>query len=401
MEKQIRRHTLLIVAVAFSSFFALGMTNGAFAIAWGGIETDLGLMLSHSGIIIMANQIAYALSSSMVGKLYKYTWLENIDFLGILILSVGLLGIGLSSNFFVLLMFIFIMGIGSGLIDASISTYMTQFFSSRHLNWMYVFWGVGSTLSPLLMAHMVMNTSWRYGYISLAAILGGISIIVFVSLMLGVWNTTKDIEREKMRLEKAKNKGALKRRYLTKTWHQVAEVFTCFLNGGLDYAFVFFTAQIMSMRLGPEAATSFTSVYYFSMMLGSLFFGWIAKWKSNMFIIRCGLTLAIIGILIVMSTNSIIGMAFAGFGLGPIFPSLVHDTSNRFTPRVLSKLVGYEVAAFGAGTAIVFYLLSVLLPIIGMDKLFFISLSFAVCIFVINELLEKERKRSKEMTAAE
>ena len=397
IERRIKRHSFLIVAVAFTSFFAIGLPTGAFTIAWGGMELDLGLVLADSGTIIMVNTIAFAFSSSMLGRLYKHTWLENIDFFGTVILALGLLSIGLAPNLPVLVLASALAGIGAGLIDSSINTYMTQFYTARHMNWLYAFWGAGSTLSPILMAQMVIRFSWRAGYFSLAAILGVVSIIILISLASGIWKSTKDIEAANVHAAEEKATEPIKRRYLTKKWHQVVEVLTCFIYGGMDYTFVFFTTVIMESR-GVEFFALFPVIYYAFMMGGRMFFGWFAKWLSDMTTIRIGLGIAGAGVLVVLFTGNIAGMALAGFGFAPVFPSLLHDSSNRFAPRVLSRLVGYEVAAFGAGTAAIFYFLSLVLSYIPLDMLFPISLGLIATTFILNEILERARKHAKAVT---
>ena len=394
-QQTLKRNTFFIITVAFASFFTLGFTNGAFAVAWGSIEADLGLLLSHSGLIIMVNQVAYALSSSLVGRLYKYAWLEHIDFWGIFVMGAGLFGVAISPNFELLLLSVMVLGIGSGLIDSSISTYMTQFFSASHFNWMYVFWGVGSTVGPLLMAFMIGVNGWRAGYMALMSITAVVSTLVVVSFMTRAWDSTKDIERVKLAVENRARRNELKKRFLSKKRHQVGSVLTCFLSGGLDYTLIFFTAKLMAIRTGPEAATLFTTVYYFAMLLGNLVFGWVARYKNNLFLIRSGLIITMSGIVVLLLTNHVAGIALAGFGVGPVFPSLIHDTSNRYAPKILSRLVSYEVAAFGAGMAIGVYLLSHILPVIGLGYIFVICLTIAAAMFVNNEWLERERKRAK------
>jgi len=86
-------------------------------------------------------------------------------------------------------------------------------------------------------------------------------------------------------------------------------------------------------------------------------------------------------------TVGIVGMAIAGLGLGPLLPTLVSDTSNRFTPRIISKLVGYELAAFGAGIAVLFFLTSVVLSFTTYMALFPIVMAFVVLVFICNEIL--------------
>jgi len=80
-------------------------------------------------------------------------------------------------------------------------------------------------------------------------------------------------------------------------------------------------------------------------------------------------------------------MALTGFGLAPLLPTLVSDSSNRFNPQILSKIVGYELAAFGAGIAVLFFITSLVLEHVSLEALFPIGLSFVVLVFLCNEIL--------------
>jgi len=150
-----------------------------------------------------------------------------------------------------------------------------------------------------------------------------------------------------------------KKRYLSKKWHEAVEVLTFFFLGGTDYTVVFFTGTALMRTRGFHLAdvAIFSTIYYVGMTLGRLIFGWLAQWLKETTIIRASIALAAAGVLVLWFTSSIVGMALAGFGLGPLLPTLVSDTSNRFAPRTISKLVGFELAAFGAGIAVLFFLL--------------------------------------------
>jgi len=126
-----------------------------------------------------------------------------------------------------------------------------------------------------------------------------------------------------------------------------------------------------------------------------MFFGFAAKWLREVPIVRIGAAIAVAGIAALYFTSNVSGMALAGFGLGPMLPTLVSDTSNRFTPRVLSKIVGYELAAFGAGIAVLFFLTSQIMHFISYEALFPLALAFIVLVFLCNEVLARALKANR------
>ena len=128
-----------------------------------------------------------------------------------------------------------------------------------------------------------------------------------------------------------------------------------------------------------------------------MFFGWAAKWIKEVPIVRIGTVIALAGVVVLYFTSNVAGMALAGFGLGPMLPTLVSDSSNRFTPGVLSKIVGYELAAFGAGIAVLFFLTSQLMHFVSYEALFPLALAFIVLVFLCNEVLARAlHKNNKE-----
>jgi MFS family permease len=190
-----------------------------------------------------------------------------------------------------------------------------------------------------------------------------------------------------------------KRHYLGKKWHQVVEIMTFFFLGGTDYTLVFFMGAALVARgtQTPASVAVFSSVYYIAMTVARMFFGWVSKYFKEIIVIRSGIVLSILGIGLVYFTGHVAGMALIGFGLGPLLPTLVSDTSNRFEPRSISRIVGYELAAFGAGIAVLFFITSKLLHFVSYEKLFPLGLGFVVLVFICNEVLERERKNAMQL----
>jgi len=260
---------------------------------------------------------------------------------------------------------------------------MAKHFTARHNNWMHCFWGGGATLTPLIMSQMMVLFSWRAGYFLITGILGVVAIILLISMYKNIW-----IDDEG-NVQKESEKVVAKKRFLTKKWHQVVEILTFFFLGGTDYTLVFFTGMVLMERgLSLEAVALFPAVYYVCMTIGRMFFGWLAKWLREVPIIRIGAVIAFVGICVLYFTSHIVGMAMAGLGLAPLLPTLVSDTSNRFTPRIISKLVGYELAAFGAGIAVLFFMTSQILEHISIEALFPLAVGFVVLVSICNEILE-------------
>ena len=388
---QVKKNSIWLLGIILISYFVVGFPDGAFTVSWLGIADEIqGMTTAHTGYILVGYSVTYTLAGIILSRLTRVMKLQTVYLYGLVIMGAGFVGLALSPNFALVLTTITIYGFGTGLMASSMNSYMAKHFTARHNNWMHCFWGAGATLSPIIMGQMMAVLSWRAGYFAITGILGIVAVMLLISMYKKVW-----IEDESVRVESDNN--VEKKRYLTKKWHQVVEILTFFFLGGTDYTLVFFTGAALIARgyETTETVAIFSAVYYVSMTAGRMFFGWTAKWLKEVPIVRVGVIVAIGGIVVLYFTGNVAGMALTGFGLGPMLPTLVSDSSNRFTPRVLSKIVGYELAAFGAGIAILFFITSQLMHFVSYEALFPLGLAFIVLVFICSEVLAAALKKSE------
>ena len=402
--KKAAKHSIFLLPLILISYFVVGFPDGAFTVSWDAMELGLGLVTFHSGIILVGYSVTYTLAGVILARLNRFMRLQSVYLLGLVIMGLGFVGLAFSPNFTMLLITVTIYGFGTGAMAASMNAYMAKHFTAKHNNWMHFFWGSGAAVSPLIMGRLLIlefsqtyiygegyyitvhDYGWRAGYLVIAAIVGAVGLLLLLSMYRKVW-TNDDTATE----EQLEEKAGTKKRYLSKKWHEAVEILTFFFLGGTDYTVVFFTGTVLMRTRGFYLAdvAIFSTVYYAGMTLGRLIFGWLAQWLKESTIIRASIALAAAGVLVLWFTSSIVGIALAGFGLGPLLPTLVSDTSNRFAPRAISKLVGYELAAFGAGIAVLFFITSLALTYTTYEALFPIVLGFIVLVFVCNEILER------------
>src|SRR5690606_26152127 len=60
----------------------------------------------------------------------------------------------------------FVAGVGGGAIDAGLNAYGATHFSARTLNWLHAFFGLGTTIGPLIVpAVLDAGMIWRWSYL--------------------------------------------------------------------------------------------------------------------------------------------------------------------------------------------------------------------------------------------
>ncbi len=71
------------------------------------------------------------------------------------------------------------MGLGAGAVDASLNQFVAAHYTSRHMNWLHGFWGVGAATGPIIMGLALAGEGgWAegarhigYAQLALAAVL--------------------------------------------------------------------------------------------------------------------------------------------------------------------------------------------------------------------------------------
>ena len=394
MSNTVKKNSAWLLGIILISYFVVGFPDGAFTVSWLGISEDIpGMTTAHTGFILVGYSVTYTLAGIILSWLIKFMKLQTVYFWGLVIMGLGFIGLALSPNFALVLTAIAIYGFGTGVMASSMNSYMAKHFTASHNNWMHCFWGAGAAFSPIIMGQIMAVLTWRAGYFVITGILGGVAVILLISMSKKMWIDEQDEEAQDI-----EEGTTMKSKYLTKKWHQVVEILTFFFLGGTDYTLVFFTGAALVARghETPESVAIFSAIYYIAMTFGRMFFGWAAKWLKELPIIRIGIVIAILGIGVLYLTSNVIGMALTGFGLGPLLPTLVSDTSNRFKPSSLSKIVGYELAAFGAGIAVLFFMTSQIMHFVSYEALFPLGLVFVILVFICNEVLERAMKKGPQ-----
>ena len=383
------KNTYLVLAAAYLSFIALGFFDGAFAVAWPVIRYDMNLRLDQAGLIIIINSVFYTLSSSQVGRFSRSLRPETVNVLGILAIMLGLLGLSAAPGLAPLVLAGGVAGIGMGMVDFSLNLYIAKHFSSRYMNWLHCCWSIGATFSPIVMFQMVLIASWRAGYVALASIQGIIAAFVVLSLIRGVWSSRERVHIQRPEAEDDK-------RFLTHPRFQYLHIAIFFLYMGADYSVGFWTASVLleSRGLGIDAAGAYPAVYFASIMLGRITSGYLAKRLSNIAMIRAGFLLAVAGLAILTISNTLMGMALIGLGFAPVYPCLMHETSRRFCPDILTKLVGYQVAAAALGVAILGPAMGLTLSRFSSEALFPLAAVMVVLVFVFNEIVDSGYRKA-------
>ena len=191
-----------LIIIIYLIFISLGLPDSLLGSGWPVMQKDFDVDSSYAGYVSMtisAMTIISALFSAQITSRLKERW--------VIIISIGLTCIGLilfsfSKKYWNLFLFSVPYGLGAGSIDASINNFVAIHYSSRVMNFLHCFYGVGSMISPNIMSLALKYKNWKQGYRWTAYVQIGILAICFATLPL--WKNEKEENKEKENEENKK-----------------------------------------------------------------------------------------------------------------------------------------------------------------------------------------------------
>jgi fucose permease len=391
-----KKNPMLLMLAVYATFFALGMPDGAFGVAWPNIRYEMGLPLERAALLIVTHSIFYSLSAWGTGRLASWFKVERISGAGFLLLIAGIMAFSFSRELWHLAAATVVLGLGMGMVDSGINAFATDRFSARHLNWLHCFWAMGGATSPIIMRQMIIYYDWNTGYRAIFAIQAVIAFFVAISMLKGLWEAKETIKPME---DESETVPCAPKVFLTAKVYQSLQWFIFFLYTAFEYSVTFWTVSVLmeSRDVYFADAGLFPAVYLGALMAGRFTFGYVTEKVSGSVVIRMGLLLSISGLLVLTFTSNIAGIALVGFGFAPVFPCLMNETKNRFDPAILSRLVGSQVAAAGAGVALSAIVMGQILERISLEALFPTVIICVVVTFSMNEFIEFKLKRRKKL----
>lgn len=386
-----------ILVVIYVVFISLGLPDSLFGVTWPVVHKDFMIPESFASLYSIITGLCSGGASFIAGTLIRKFGTPRVTYFSILLTAIGLVGISFSPNIIVMMIFTVVMGYGAGAIDTGLNNYISLNYKARHMSWLHCFWGVGVTLSPLIMSNFLSgNSEWRMGYRIIALIQFSISILVLISLKKWIKEDKKSnkIETDSNSENKHSIITVLKRK----------GVITSILSQGLYCSMEFLIGTwgasylVNSFGYLPDTAARWVSLYYGGIMIGRLISGFISIKANDNTLIRGGITVAFIGIMILLlplGTFSPVGLLLIGVGFGPIFPSILHSVPERFGKEFSADLTGFHMGgAYGTG-----FLVQLIFGYVATATTFnitpFVLLGLIICLISANEHTIRVLKRGK------
>ena len=385
---------LFILVVIYIVFISLGLPDSLFGAAWPVVHKDFGIEESFASLYGIITGACVGGVSFIAGKVIRKFGTPLVTFVSTLLTVLGLFIMSASPNIVVMMLGAVVLGYGAGVIDTALNNFVSLHYKAQHMNWLHAFWGIGVTISPLILSLFLSGEtgSWRNGYRVIALL--QLSIAVIIAISLKKWRTVKETEtteetsdeNKKSLIEILKIKGVL-----TSLLSQGLYCSMEFLIGTWGASFL-----VHIHTLQPDEAAKWISLYFCGITVGRIISGFISIKASDNTMIRSGIATSFVGIILLalpIGKISLLGLLLIGVGFGPIFPSILHSVPDRFGKEYSADITGFHMGgAYGIGFAI-----QLIFGFVATATTFnittFVLLALCLCLFIANETTIKMLKQ--------
>ena len=388
----------LLLLMIYLSFISLGLPDSLLGSAWPTMYPQLGVPVSYAGIISMIIAAGTILSSLQSDRLTRRLGTGKVTAISVAVTAAALFGFSISGSFWQLCLWAIPYGLGAGSVDASLNNYVALHYQSRHMSWLHCMWGVGASLGPYIMGHvMTGGGTWAAGYRTIAGIQLVLTILLFLSLPL--WKERPQITTASGEAVEAK---ALSLKEILNI-RGVKEVLLCFFcYCALEQTTGLWASSYLNLYKGipAETAATFASMFFIGITLGRAISGFVTMRLRDTQMIRLGQGLIGCGIVILLlpmgANASLVGFVMIGLGCAPIYPCIIHSTPAHFGAEQSQAIIGVQMASAYVGTCLMPPIFGLIANHITVRLLPFYLLAILALMLAMHERLIRKVENGEE-----
>jgi fucose permease len=326
------------------TFIALGMPGAAFGVAWPSVAGDFDRSLGDLGVVVAAHTVGYGVVTVWSGRLIAAAGVGRLLAAAGWAAATALVGYLVAGSWALLLLAVFVHGLSGGAFDGVLNAYAALELDGRAMNLMHAGYGVGATVGPWIMAAALVGAGWRAGMALVAAVVGGVAIMLTVTVR--AWALSDESPAESDRPSPGRRPVV------------VLALLLFLVYSGVEVSLGQWSFTLLSEGRGvnPVVAGVAAGGFWGGLTLSRLVMGAVGgRLRTPAVLLLAGIgALAATALLwwAPVAWFGIVALVVAGFALGPIFPLQMSLTPGRVGRRAAPAMIGYQIAAatVGAGS---------------------------------------------------
>ena len=340
----------LLIVIIYIAFISLGLPDALLGSAWPSMRPQFDVPLSFAGIVTMIVAAGTIISSLLSDRITKRYGAGLVTAFSVLTTAIALFGFSVSGSFWMLCVWAVPYGLGAGAVDAALNNYVAVHYTSRHMNWLHCFWGVGASVGPYILSYYLLNgQNWNSGYRTIAVMQIFFTAVLFITLPL--W------KNQKIKISNDGHPPVLKLSQILRI-KGVKFILPAFFGYcALESTAGLWASSFLVLQRGvtPETAARYASFFYIGITAGRFLSGFISDKIGSRNMIRLGIGITFAGIIAVWLPVAgdwlcLNGLIIMGLGCAPVYPAIIHATPANFGRENSQAIVGVQMASAYTGT---------------------------------------------------
>lgn len=359
----------ILLTIIYIAFISLGLPDSLVGSGWPAMHKDLDVPQSFAGILTMVIAVGTILSSLASERLTRRFGAGLVTAISVGLTASALFGFAFSDQFWMLCLWAIPYGVGAGAVDAALNNYVALHYAARHMNWLHSFWGVGASISPLIMSHaLTSGMGWSGAY----NIVGIVQAVLTAALLftLPLWGKVNNLRVKDHQLTEVSAQGTDAPTQPAASTHVplaqalkipgvILVLATFFAYCALESTSILWASTYLAGGRGVETATAaaFGSLFVLGITVGRFLAGVVADRLGDRNLIRGGFLLVALGgllLLLPLQTDvlALAGLVIAGLGAAPIYPAIIHSTPSNFGRNNSQAIIGIQMASAYFGSTL-------------------------------------------------
>jgi fucose permease len=373
----------ILIALAALAMIGFGLPTGVLSVAWPSMSDTFGVAITSLGTVVAAYTAGYTISSFSSGWILRISSFGLFLTFGAAVSGLGYVAFAFAPSWWFLLAVSTMAGAGHGYLDTGVNLYAATQLSARATNWIHAFFGLGSLGgSSMMTGILLIGVGWEWGY--------GIVAAPFIMLILGFtatrsrWSTTEIHEVDEP--HEVAVAGTLETLRVPGVWMGI----TAFvLHTALEVAAGVWSFTLLTEARGLSVGSAgvWVTAYFGGLVAGRIALGTLADKLSLSTLFRLAGVLSLLGTLLFWQFTvvelSFVGLVLLGFGLGPIFPTLVSATPRYVGKRHTQNSMGIQMGASAIGGGLLPAGVGILAAAVGLEAVSVSLVAFAVMMLIV------------------
>ncbi|MDR2976666.1 MAG: MFS transporter [Streptococcaceae bacterium] len=376
-----KKQKLILILLSFALYVSLGLPDSIVGSGWPVIRKTFSFSLEFVSVITTLSLLFSLISNFAYVKLSSRIQEGTVIFMSMLSIVIALIIMLLAPNGLIYLLSIPFLGLGQGAIDVAVNTIVARNFSGKIMNFVHAFYGLGVTLSSMAVALSIRMTSSFRLAVLLLLFLHTLVLIFFLSrksTFSAHENAQKKSKSAKVRL--SFNNWLFPLFYFL---YSIEQVFSLLMASYLVYC-----------SYEAAFAALVTGVFWFALMIGRVFSGFLLDYfKAESFIVML-LSLSFVGTLLIsvfpLGAAVLIGLGFSG-----LYPTVMTLPHRYFPDNLANKLVAANVTAASAGIFLMPIIFSGLIALTNLGFFAWIFEFSFLMLFLVGLLMLRFNKKAK------